>query len=333
MVKPVFQFVGKILKQHKLKVLVLMLSPFLFFHLMFDYGSLSGYVSEKVNAVISGQPGSGGLQRQPLQISFDDLNLHFFPFVGVGLAQLDILAPHLARKPMRCAELIVGPDWGSLLSFREGFKLAAEELFGGDVRLSWRGLKGKTPQELRKAISLNFTTLNLGNLASFFQLPVQLRGTLDGSLEGEADLSFTQQPTAEFTLHIEKFKLPKDLLLSGFLIPSLDLKEVSIKGTLKDGLLTLTEFKVGQGDDELMGQISGDIDLKFPLAPAAMLATVPMRYRVTIDLSFKKSLESKLSLLLSFISAYKSQQGERTRYAFKISGQRLLDPSAKMERL
>jgi type II secretion system protein N len=333
-VKVAFNFLRNVLKKHKLKLAVLVLSPILFIHLTFDYSNLSGLATETINRALSG--GGGARSAANLRLVFSDISFHALPIVGIGMVDLVVDMPSQFARPLNIDRVIVGPEWRSLLSFRlGGFQTTASGLWNGNLELSMRPLKAKTNQDQKLGIDLQIEDLSLQQILKQFPLAVPLAGTIGGKVDGEWDSSWNPQPKGEISIEISNFRVSKTTIVNGILIPKMTLKNISLKTQMKEGKITISELKIGKEGDPIVGIISGEADIKWPLPAIRNPADLPIRYRLNVDLSLNEEMQAAFGsyLLAHPLSRFSQKKPGYTRYAAKLIAQKLGDLDPKIEAL
>ena len=327
--QPVIEFLKQIFLFHKMKIFIFFVLCFLFFITLFPLTDLG----EKV---VSETAASG------IYLEFESMDLNFFPRPSVSMEK--VMADTSMVDVVEVDHLKVTPSILSLLQFavtrklRVGADVAAQGLWGGDVDLQVSSSsKIKDPQAVE--VNVLVTALDLKrmikNLAP--QSPVMPSGLATLTALVDVDPSMKTQPEGSVDLSVNSFQIPQFELPTAFgavQIPNLSLQKVSLKGLLKNSVLTIKEANFGTSQDELLLKASGEINVR--IMPGGM--TSVSFYRLAIDLTMKKSLQTKLgstaSVFDSFLGKFSAgNTGDSQRYAFRIEGNGFQDPMPKMSPL
>ncbi len=300
---------------HKFKVVVALLSFLVCGFLLFPIDDLGDLVSVQV---------ANNTNKQ-VYLQFDHLNLSLLDF-GVSFGNISVETP--LTPPLSAEELTLSPSLMSLIRQKPGGSVSAKGFMNGNINISLTP-SGKTEAGTEKhAITISAQSLSLEKLRDVLQLPLAMKGKLNIQSNATADFTLKEQPDVELEVKIDQLELPPSNVQTNFgplTLPELKLSQVLLKGRLSAGKFLITEGTLGKDSDELFGSIKGDMDLA--LRNENGFAPVLGAYNFTIDLNAQKSFQDKASLFLGFLDTYKSVNGDRARYQFKMSGTNFQNPS------
>lgn len=305
-----FSEVLSAIKSQKSKILLGLISIFIFLFLFFPFSDLSSLVTSEVARLTQNQ----------LFFQFDEMQIQIFPKPGITFGKVNVDAGQFPT--IKADELLISPSPSAILTQTPAGSISAKGLFRGNVEISLgSGTKSEagTP---RQKIEIKADKLSLNELKEFRQIPILLKGNLSLQSKILADLSFSEQPDADIEIHAEKLEIPSQVmntLMGPLNLPDLRLGQVDLKGKLVAGRLTLDEGKIGRDGDDIRGEIKGGITINvrnqngiYPEVGA---------YSFDIDLSMKKATEDKLNIFLSLLSQYRTQTADGARYQIRMSAQ------------
>jgi type II secretion system protein N len=310
MVKKIFDAIFNIFRFHKKKIGVILLATLIFAILLFPYSDLGDLLTAKISELTNNQ----------LYLQFGDLGLNLFPQPGLEMRNVSVETPLI--PPISVDTLTVAPSLTGLISFRPGVSARATGFLGGTISVSTRG-GSKTEAGTRKqVISLSTSRTNISQMAKFMQLSVPLKGQLDLDANATVDPVFNEQPSGHVSLSIDKFEVVAGSVATAMgplSLPQLNLSHVVLSGRLEEGRFTIEDGKLGDGKDELVGKIKGDVMMRVDRRGAQPAFTTGL-YNLEFDFVVKPSLVQKATLFLSFLDSYKQPTSGGTRYAFRVSG-------------
>ncbi len=274
--------------------------------IFFPMNDLGDLVSSQVASATGNQ----------VYVQFDELGLSFFP-PGVRLNQVTVETPQIPS--VRVDELTVLPSISALLRNQPYGSVSASGFLGGSLNL--RLGSGATSEKgvERTQVELEADQLNLKGLRNLLQLPVFFEGQM--SLQGQAlgDLGLQEPPEAEFSINANRFALtPSTLNLPDgdtFALPELKLKQIEIKGRLNNSYFYLDRAEIGKPDDELYGQLKGQIQVTLRNANGRVLPVFG-GYSLEVDLKMQKSFQDKISIFMGLLHSYQKTPGH---YRFKVA--------------
>lgn len=307
---------AQLISQHRLKLVIMILSAIVFAFVLFPLDDLGDLVSSQV----------AKLTNNDVYVQFDGMNITLIPKPGLGLR--NIFVDSKFTPSLKADQLIFTPSVMSLINKKPAGSVAANGFLRGDIQLSLsNGDKTESGVE-RQKISISAKQLSLDELRGLLQLPLVLKGRIDLETQALIDFAFQEQPDVEVNMRIEKFELPPSNLetpMGPLTLPDLRLSAVEIKGRLSNGRLQIEDGKLGRDGDELRGSIKGGIAVN--LVPrGGGVSPVMGSYNFDIDLNVKKSFQDRAQLFLSFVDQYKTPTSEGARYAFKLNASSVENP-------
>jgi type II secretion system protein N len=286
----------------------------LFFLISFPTGDLGDFVSTKVSEVSQNQ----------VFLQFSEFGFNLFP-PALNFEQVYVETPYLPA--LTTENLSISPSISSMISKKPYGSVYADGLFKGEVKIQLK--KGTSTENIpeRHRLIVNAEKLDLKALHDGFNLPVALNGFLNLNLDAQADPNMAEQPEADVLITIDNFVLPTatvSTMMGPLTLPEIKLERVEIKGRLSNGSLIIEQGDIGNTKDELTGKIKGNWALSINAAQG--FAPNLGAYNFDIDLTTKKSFQTKAGLFLSLLDSYKSAAGDSARYHFKVSAANLDSP-------
>jgi type II secretion system protein N len=300
-----------LLKKHKGKFLLFWIFLFVWVLILFPFSDLSDLVSSKISEMTQNQ----------LFVQFAKLRISIFPTPGIQFGNFS--ADHASIGTIEADELTVAPSIFSAFSKTPGGTVIAKGIFKGDIEVTMKsGTKAEGGNNPRQRIEVSAKHLNLQDLKDLGQLPLAMKGNIDIETTAQTDLTFQDQPDADFLIKADHFELPSQTVntqqAGPINIPDIRMGTLEIKGKLSGGKLILEDGKIGKEGDDIFGSIKGDIGLL--LQNQNGIRPNMGAYSFTVDLTIKSSLEEKLSLFLGLISQFKTAVTGAGRYQLKLSG-------------
>ena len=308
----------KFLNIHKLKLLTMILSIFVFSFQLFPYNDLSDFFSVQV----------AKFTNNSVYLQFDSLRLSLFPTTGVAVTDVHVEARGFPA--LKAREIVISPSISSLIMKKPAGSFFAKGLLNGDIEISIKpGAKSDEKKIERQSITVSVKKVSLEELRDLFGLPMAIKGKLNLNSEALVDFNFAEQPDAEITLKIQDFILPPSNIptqIGPLAVTGFKLSSVELKGRLSAGRFEIGEGIVGAEGDEIKGTIRGGIGLQIrnqgPTISPAFSA-----YNFDVKLSIKKSLQEREKLLLQFLEQFKTPGGmDADVFSIRISGQDTFGP-------
>lgn len=311
----IFAPIASLFKNHKLKMLGVLVFAIIFTILIFPYDDLNDLATSKVSQITNNQ----------VYLQFDSLDLSFVP-VGLSLGNVSVETQTLPA--IKASRLEVSPWLSGLIVGKQGASVDAKELFGGliaaDVRDGDKVASGDRAKNIEvdaKGIKLPQLAkfLSEGNIATFL-----LQGNLDLSLLANVDPSFAAQPSGEIKLTAENFALPSQTLRTPMMpiaIPDLKFGNTKFSGAMKDGSLTINDLSFGN-DSTLSGKITGSLGVSFlrsPMGVQPIVKTYDLKVNLKFPTAFAAANASVLSALYGFIpGTARKDTPKGTEVAFRM---------------
>ncbi len=287
--KPILNFFTGIFKFHKLKIFFITFFAFIFFIIFFPYGDLTDLITREVSKAT----------KNNVYLQLDDIGLGFLPTPGIKLNQVEI---HEKSTPKITANsLVVSPSILSLLTFKLGGNVYAENIFDGNVKLSLT----KSTKKKKDAFSGDFkvTSMDLYKLTSFIKKTSSFSGEIKGkgNISGNYDIqpSFSSPPKALTQLDISNLILDsiKFNTRGGLIeLPTLKFKNVKIDANIEDEKIKIKSLSFGGAKDKLSGSANGTLGIKLTKKGSKIIPQVK-NYDINLKLNIEENL-SKNSLFI-----------------------------------
>jgi len=248
------------MKRPKITTVLICFGLFLFFLILrFPFQNLRGFVFGKI------------YKETGIQVAAADLYLSIFGWPGVGMRNVDVSIP-VGRDELDVSaeKLVARVGLGGLIPPRPSVSVNARGLKkGGDV---WVKV---TPGKTNTSASFDAEAVNLEQFA--FAGPNQLiRGKLqgDGSFFFDASDLAKSSGNAEFS--IEKLKTPAQNL-QGIVIPDVDFGTLKSKINIKNGVVEISSFQMGDAKSDIQGSIAGEVRLGKDIARSFLNITLKLQ--------------------------------------------------------
>lgn len=297
-----------LLKNSKLKFLVLIVSVVVFLFMLFPFDDLGDLVSSQV-AQLSGNS---------VYVQFDKLKMSLIPQPGVQLN--DVFVESRQMPPLSASELTITPSTMGLIQKKPYGHISAKGFLKGnvDIRVG-KGSRSDSGIE-RQQVEISAQKLNLTDLRELANLPVMLKGSMDIKTTAVADLNLQEQPEVDVSVQINQFELPPsnvNTAMGPLTLPDLKLSAVELKGRLAAGRFIIETGTIGRVGDELQGTIKGNLGLNVQNQNGTPVPQVGA-YNIEVDLKAKRSFQDRAALFLSFIDSYKTPTSDGAQYKFKV---------------
>ncbi len=276
-------------------------------YLFFPFNDLSDLVTTKVSDATAGQ----------VYVSFNKLDLSFFPTLGLALSDVSVETPML--PPLKAKSLSASPSLLGLITFKPGVTVRAEKFLGGDLVLSTRGGDKNAQGKPKQKISLDFEDLKLNELLSMLDLPVRLNGQATGHLNSTIDVDFTDQPSGEIQLTMEKVLLEEaDINIQSMplSLPRVNFNSIDLEAKAEKGNLEITKLVIGKPGQDISAQVSGRVGFSV-IKQGANIFTQPSGFDLSVRAQFGEALKQKLSSYLALLQAYQIAQNT---YSIRFTG-------------
>lgn len=299
-----FRFIFK----HKWKFFSTLLLTLVFLFILFPINDLNDLVTSQISR----------LTKKNVFVQFETMSIN--PFAPkITLEKLFIEGQTF---PTVTTEVLsVSPSLSSLFTKQPEGSVMAQGFLKGDVQVSVKSAANSDSGLKRSRIELQAKDLNLKNMREFANLPMPLLGKLSATSSAVVDLTFTEQPEMEMNLNILRFEMPSSSVVFGELgrvnLPTVKMSLIELKGKLQAGKFTIESGKLGTANDELFGDIKGEVNLTFTNAGSQI---VPVLGGYDIDLNLKASaaFKEQAKFFLGFLDGYRTDLPDGARYKFKI---------------
>lgn len=302
-------------KRFKGFIFLSLMSSILFFALFFPTSDLTDLVSSKVSELTKNQ----------VYLQFQDMHLSVFS--GLGL-KLDTVTLDLPGMPsMNADRIIISPSLFSLFRGKPGGSIEALGFFRGQVKVSLAPPLRSEGTDVQD-FDLNVRDLRIQDLKSLIQLPVLLKGQINGQVKSKLDLSFAKQPEGQASINLEKLEFPSQMIqtpMGPLGLPEVATSRIDVRGTLSEGLLRIEEARLGKAGEDLSGLIKGQMKMEMKKVGTKMVPVFGA-YSIDIDLTLSPSLRERAVLFLSFIDRFKVVRDQETRYQFRLAAQNTFMP-------
>lgn len=300
----------------KSKIAITLLSTLVFLILLFPFDDLSDLVTAQI-VKASGQTAF---------LQFEKLNLSLIPHLGLSMQKVDFESPQAPR--LHTDELIISPSLSSLLYKKPYGHVIANGLFRGsaDLQVS-KGDRSETGTA-REKIKIKAQKISLHEVQELAQLPVPLQGQLQIDSVIQADLTLKEQPEMDIELQVQQFEIPTASVptpMGPLVLPEVKMGQIQLKGRLSGGNFLIEKGTLGQGNDDLQGNIKGSLGLTLENRGGMPVPRFES-YTFDVELKVKKAFQERASALLFLLDSYKSPTSDGAIYKFKISGMNFYMP-------
>lgn len=304
------QILRKALWANKWRILLTLLLVPVFVILLFPTDDVGDLVTTEVGKATHNQ----------VYLQFNHMNLSFLPQPGVSFDDFSVETAQM--PPLSIRRLEVNPSLMGLLLRKIDVSASAEGIFRGDVKVSVRPGRKLENGAQTQSLNIQAERVSLGDLRQFAGLPVQLRGQLNLSAEGQIDPSFSTQPDITLNLQSPNFELQPssvETLMGPLTLPDLKLGQLQLKGRLSAGQFLIEEGVFGRPGDDLVGNIKGTLSLEMRNL-GGRIQPVATNYEFRIDMTAKKAFEDRSRLFLMLIEGHRQPEGDGGRYRFVLRG-------------
>lgn len=300
---------------NKGKFFLMFLSTLFFLFVLFPFDDLGDLVSTQVSK----------MSKNTIFLNFEKLKMSLFP---TGLQFQNIYVESISTPAINAEELTITPSLNGFIRSRPYGTVDARGIFKGTVNISVTNGKATENGVERQKFDVHAQKLALNDIRDVAKLPFAMKGQLDLTTSGLADLTFTEQPDVDLNVVISSFELPPSNLntqMGPVTLPELKLSTVQLKGRLSAGKFIIESGKIGKETDELTGNIKGSIGM---LLVKNEMGVSPQfgSYTFDVDLKMKKSFQDKAGPFLVLLDSYKTPMSDGAQFKFKVSAQNLMMP-------
>lgn len=307
---PGLQKIVDVFKFHKKKIFLFLAAIVVFLVLLFPYDDLGDIVTQKVSE----------LTQKQVYLQFDEMGFSLYPQPGIRLEKVYVESAF--APTLKLGALAIAPSLRSLLSFKPGVSVYAEDFLGGNIQASTRGGEESSKGTLRQIVNINLDKPQLGEILKLAAAPIKLNGDLNGDIQLDIDPDFADQPSGEINAQIDRFELPSSSIptpIGPLSLPGLKISSIQLAARITKGEIFIDRLILGNSRDELNGQIKGRIRVNFRKRGVQLTAQC-RDYELTVNLKTLPSLQKKAGLFLTFIDSYKKPGIGSTAYDMKITG-------------
>ncbi len=296
-----------LLRYHKLKILVMVISAIVFFVLLFPFSDISLFVSNFI----------ARSTRNQVVLQFEDLALKLLPSPGFQMSQLVVTTPFVSG--LKVDEMIITPAISSVFG-NIGMTAQLNGIMGGNLQFFVKVLEQTDQGEITLDTYIRTQSISIQEFLQMVSPELNVDGLLNFQAEGQLDSSFEVQPDFKLQTQTQSFKLQALSVptpIGPFSIPAISLKGIAMQANLKEGQLQIESLELGQEGDDIVGQINGFVDVQIR---KRMNKTefLPGNYNLACRLMLKSNLENHFRSLLNILNL--SQHKKGNTYSFRITG-------------
>ncbi len=294
--------------KHKWKFFSTVFFILIFIFILFPLNDLNDLITSQVSK----------LTHKNIFVQFETMSLN--PF-GPKLTLEKVFVETSQIPSISVDKLSAAPSFSSLFSKQPEGTVKAEGFLKGDVQVSLKSAPKSESGLSRSRIEVQAKDLNLKDIREVANLPMALLGKISVTSAVTADFTFTEQPEMEINLNILRFEMPSSSVLLGDLgrvnLPTVKMSLIELKGKLAAGKFTIESGKLGSANDELFGDVKGEVNLTFINAGSQV---IPVMGGYDIDLNLKASpaFKEQAKFFLGFLDGYRTDLPDGARYKFKI---------------
>lgn len=292
-------------KKLRRALIVFVISTIAFFIFLFPLNDLGDLISTQVAKQTQNQ----------VYFQFDGLNLGLIP-LGLQMSNVFVETNHLSA--LKAKEVTVLPSVSGMLKGMPYGHITATDFLKGELNLIVSSASSSEKAIERTQLELAAKKLSLKELRNLLGFQFFIQGDLNVNSKAIADFAFQEQPEVDLTFGLTKFELPPTNIETGFgpfTTPELKLRQVDLKGRLKDGTFVIEKAEFGQTGDELQATVTGQIKLVLVNTGGQILPQIGS-YNLDVDLRAQKSFQDKANIFFSFLQSHQKGPGQ---YKFKVA--------------
>ena len=299
-----FRFIFK----HKWKFFSTLCLTLIFLFILFPINDLNDLITSQISK----------FTKKNVFVQFETISIN--PFVPkITLEKLFIEGQTFPT--ITTENLSMSPSLNSLFSKQPEGSVMAQGFLKGDIQVSVKAAASSDSGLKRSRIELQAKDLNLKDVRELANLPMPLLGKLSVTSSAIVDLTFTEQPEMEINLNILRFEMPSNSVFLGDLgrvnLPNIKMSLIELKGKLLAGKFTIESGKLGNANDELFGDIKGEVNLTFTNA-GSQIVPVLGGYDIDLNLKASSAFKEQAKFFLGFLDGYRTDLPDGARYKFKI---------------
>ena len=296
-----------LLRYHKSKILVTIISAIIFFVLFFPFSDISLFVSNFI----------ARSTRNQITLQFEDLALKLIPPPGFQMSQITINTPLVSG--LKVDRIVITPALSSIFG-NIGMTAQFNGIIGGNLRFFVKVLEQTDQGEVKLDTSINTQNISIREILQILSPDFHMDGLLHFEAKGQLDSSFEAQPDFRLQTQTRNFQLQTVSVptpIGPFPIPAINLKGIALRANLKEGQFQIETLELGQEGDDLVGQINGFVDLQFRKR-MNRTQILPGNYNLACRLILKSNLENHFRALLNVLNLTRYKKGNT--YSFRITG-------------
>lgn len=296
-----------LLRYHKLKILVTLISAVFFFILLFPFSDLSLFISDII----------AKNTRNQVILQFEDLTLKFLPSPGFQMSQIVVNTPFVSG--LKVEDMTLMPTLSSLFG-QFGMTAQLNGVMGGHLNVFVKILEENDQGEPKLDTQIRTQNISIQEVLKNTPYNFNINGNLYLQGEGQWDLSFEGQPNFRLRTQTQNFQLQALSVptpIGPFPLPALSVREILIRVNLTEGQLQVENLEVGRQGDDLVGQVNGFVDLQFRKGINGP-QILPGRYNLACRLTLQSNLEDQFKALID-ISNLARHKKDNT-YSFRVIG-------------
>ncbi len=297
-----------VLRYHKLKIFVTLISMMLFSILLFPFSDLSLFISDTI----------AKNTRNQVILQFEDLMLKLLPSPGFQMSEVMINTPQISS--LEVEEMVLMPIFSSLLMGRMGMEAQLKGAMNGNLSVLVNVLEQNEEGISKLEAKVRTQDISIQKLLEVMQMQLNIKGVIYLQGQGQIDLTYEDQPDFRLRTQTQNFQLNALSIptpIGPFPLPNLSLKEILIQTHLKEGQLQFETLEIGRAGDDLVGQISGYLNLQFRRGRGSP-QILPGDYNLACRLTLKPNIEAQFKALIDVLSL--GEHKKAGTYAFRITG-------------
>lgn len=330
MIQKLATFLANILRFHKSKIAVAVLSALIFAVLIFPYDDLSDLVTSMIAKASQNQ----------VYVQFDSLGIDLLPAPAFSLENVELDTP--VAQGIEAGSLSLAPSIPSLLLFKLGITARLNDFLNGDFVFSFNSENSLKQTDGSGHYEISGESLDLAQVSKMLDLDLPLKGRLSFDGEGDFDAQLEEPARAEFDLAGQQIELLPSMLnipqFGPMNLPGLKLSQVGAKGRFlpqergntRGQLaqeLILEEVILGTDRDELQGRVRGKMEVRLQGGAGNLRASLG-EYDLRVQLIAKPSAQKDFGLFLSFLDSHKKETAAGSVYQFRVTARAMgLPPS------
>ncbi|MCB0412638.1 MAG: type II secretion system protein GspN [Bdellovibrionales bacterium] len=314
-------FIANILKFHKLKILVTLVSSLIIAVIIFPYDDLSDVLTTQITKATGNQ----------VYVQFEHLGINLFPTPGLSLDKVEIDTP--ITSSLKAGELSLSPSLPSLLLMKLEITARLQDFLNGKLSFSFQSKKSLKETNGSGSYDISGSSLDLARLSSLASLPVSLKGQMSLDIEGNVDPTLEEPMNAEFEFDGQKVQLlPLRMDIPNFGpmdLPGLKLAQLLAKGRFlpKEGSssrgmqnqdLVLEDVQLGNEKDALSGKLKGRITVRMQSTGNQLNASIS-DYELRVQLHARPEAQKDFGVFLGFLDSHKKSSPSGSLYTFKVA--------------